>query len=127
MYGNAKIILSNALSKWLLVFAIGFLGINLLGTGCMTFLYNKRRRYADDYQDRWENEYQKAGKKSESAPWPYTHFIQGLGSVLRFLKVTVPIIAALLFIVSLFSLTSQSSGHSSPPLEFSERGGSSGR
>ena len=102
VHGNAKIILSNAWSKWSLAIAIGFLGINLLGAGWMTFLYNKRRRYADDNKDRWENEYQEAGKKSKSTPWPYTHFTQGLGSVLRFLKVTVPIIATLLFIISLF-------------------------
>ncbi len=102
VHGNAQTILSNVWSKWSLAIAIGFLGINLLGSGWMTYLYNQRRRYADDNQDRWETEFQEAGKITKSTPWPYTDLIQGLGSVTRFLKVTVPMIAALLFIVSLF-------------------------
>lgn len=103
VHGSTQVILNNKWSKWSLMTAVGFLGINLLGTGWMTFLYNSRRRYADEDHRRWEKEYQKAGGAVTSLPWPYTHFIQGLGSILRFLKVFVPVIAAILFVISLFS------------------------
>ncbi|OGP66471.1 MAG: hypothetical protein A2W27_04430 [Deltaproteobacteria bacterium RBG_16_44_11] len=102
VHGNKEIILNNVWSKWSLTVAIGFLGLNLLASGWITLLLNQRLRYADDDHNRWEDDFQKAGKKNKSTPWPYTNFIQRLGSVTRFLKVTFPIIAAILFIVSLF-------------------------
>jgi len=102
VHGSTESIIDNSLAKWSLGIAIAFLGINLLVAGWMSYLYNKRRKYADEDKERWEKEFQKAGEASKSTPWPYTDFIQGLGSFLRFFKVIVPFIAAILFVLSLF-------------------------
>jgi hypothetical protein len=100
VYGNTEVILDNIWSKWSLIVAVTFLGLNLVGTGWMTFLYNKHRRYADENKIRWKNLYEEADNKT--TPWPYTHLIQAVGSISRFLKVIMPFMATTFFIVSLF-------------------------
>jgi hypothetical protein len=102
VYGDVKAILDNSWSKWSLAVAVGFLGINLVLTGSITFLYNRQRRHADTDKEKWKDEYEKAGEELKSVPWPYTDKIQCMGSILRFLKVVIPMIAATLFIVSIF-------------------------
>ncbi len=124
VHGTAGALLRNGWSKWSMAVAIAFLGLNLLLTGLMASRYNKQTGYADHDKDRWEREYEKAAGKA--SVWPYTRFIEVLGCVLRGLKVFVPLIAALLFVVSLFhgdtGHESQSVGNSSAPVRESARG-----
>lgn len=101
VHGSTDVILTNRYSKWSMAAAIGFLGINLAITGWITMQYNSRRRYADDDKNRWAREYEAAGKLKASS-WPYTCFMEWLGSFLRFLKVVIPFVSAILFILSLF-------------------------
>jgi len=101
VHSNLQELLNNTAAKISLGLAIGFLGLNLFGTGIMTCLLGKRCTYADDDKERWEKEFRAAGANSKS-PWPYTCCIERLGSILRFLKMWMPVISAGFFIGSLF-------------------------
>ena len=79
---------------------IGFLGLNLLCTRWMTLLYKERCEYANINKERWEKEFNEAA--TASSPWPYTKLIENLGFLLRMLKTWAPVIAGILFILSLF-------------------------
>jgi hypothetical protein len=100
VYGSTEKILSNQYAKWSLITVIVFLGLNLLGTYWMAHLSRWRCRYADENRERWNREFNEASKKGSD--WPYTPLIHGVGFALRELKVWVPILAGILFLMSLF-------------------------
>ncbi len=100
VHGNARAILDNIFAKLSIAMIICFLGLNLLGDWWMVLLYENRLKYADDDKDRWEKEFQDAAKEKSS--WPYTKLIENLGLWLRILKTLAPVIAGILFILSLF-------------------------
>ena len=63
-------------------------------------LHEKQFNYADANTQRWKEEHKNS--QGNDNPWPYTNTIQRLGLFLRLLKTFIPVIAAVLFIVSLF-------------------------
>jgi hypothetical protein len=93
-------ILNNVWSKWSMLTALSFLGINLLATGIMAYMHYKRCLYADNDTDRWEKEFQAS---SRTKYWPYTKCIESLGHALRCLKTVLPFVAAAFFVVSLLA------------------------
>lgn len=100
VHGDANGILSNSYAKTSMTIIVSFIGLNLLLTGWMTILYKRRINYANDDKGRWNIEFEKENDRSSS--WPYTTFIEQLGSVMRFLKVSFPILAGVIFVLSLF-------------------------
>jgi hypothetical protein len=101
VYGNAQTILNNPWAKASMAIIIGFLGVNLLCIGLMTWLYGKRCTYANENNKRWQEEYERENRRSSS--WPYTTFIERLGDFMRLLKVWAPVIGGVIFIIGLFS------------------------
>ena len=100
VHGNTNAILANPFAKGSLAVVTGFLGLNLLCTGLMTWLYKLRCMYADQDKKRWLDEFEQTSEGS--SPWPYTHFIQGLGEFMRLLRIFAPTAGGVLFILSLF-------------------------
>lgn len=100
VHGNANAILDNIFAKLSMAITIGFLGLNLLGARWMTVLYKKRCEYANENKEQWEKEFEEAAQVTSS--WPYTKLIENLGFWLRLLKAWAPVIAGILFILSLF-------------------------
>jgi len=100
VHGSMQSLRSNNSARWSLIIAIAFLGINLLGSGLMTYRLGKRCDYAGEDKERWGEEFRVAGNNKKS-PWPYTCCIECLGSILRFFKTFAPAISAGFFIGSL--------------------------
>lgn len=92
--------LGNTWSKLSLALVFIFLGINLLATRWMIKWHYEQHLYADANPEQWEIDFEKS--KTGQTAWPYTEKIQNLGVWLRRLKVWAPVMAAVLFIVSLF-------------------------
>lgn len=101
VHGSKNDILHNFYSKWSLIIVIIFFGVNLLGTLLMTKLHDDRCHYIDENKIRWDKEYTQAA--AEPSPWPYTNGIELLGAFLRVFKGWVPVIAGVLFVISLFT------------------------
>lgn len=100
VHGSTNAILANPLAKASLAVVAGFLGLNLLCTGLMTWLYKRRCMYADQDKERWKDEFEQVSVGP--SPWPYTHLIQGLGEFMRVLRIFAPSAGGVLFILSLF-------------------------
>ncbi|MCB4792752.1 MAG: hypothetical protein LHV68_12830 [Elusimicrobia bacterium] len=100
VYKETSDIISNENAKWSVLISIGFLGLNLLLTGAMTLLYNKRINYIDGDKDRWAKEFEAAEKLS--SPWPYNNCINNLGLFIHIIKIVMPITAGILFILSVY-------------------------
>ena len=100
VYGNAQTILNNPWAKVSIAIVVGFLGINLLCIGLMTRLYSRRRCYADKDKERWKVEFEK--EVETSSPWPYTGFIEVLGSFIRIFNMWAPVMGGAIFIIGLF-------------------------
>ena len=99
VHGTASNILDNSFSKFSMLLIIVFLVLNIFANSWMIHLHHRRFIYAEENTNRWKVEFnQSKGKRY----WPYTKLIENLGVVHRFLKTFIPIIAALLFILSLF-------------------------
>lgn len=94
-------ILDNQCAKGSMVLSIGLLGLNLLGTGLMTWFYGRRISYINKNKDQWEKEYIESEKKKSS--WPYNRKIEWLELAMRIMKTGMPIGAGGLFIISLFN------------------------
>jgi hypothetical protein len=100
VYGSAAAILAKPFAKWSIIAVIVFLASNLLMEWLMCCLLFARSQYAERDHNQWQQEYDET--KGTPDPWPYTEGIENLGHGLRVLKAFVPLIAAVLFIVSLF-------------------------
>ena len=100
VHGDAQTVLGNTWSKLSLVLVFIFLGLNLLATRWMIKWHYEQYLYADANPERWKKDFERS--KMEQTAWPYTKRIQRLGVWLRRLKVWAPVMAAVLFIVSLF-------------------------
>lgn len=110
VHTNASGILGNVFAKFSIIVAVVFLGLNILATGLISRLCNKRVEHSEDC-DRWDREFKETqdipegttGKrKKELKAWPYTSLIQNVGSFIRILKIWAPVLAGVLFILSLF-------------------------
>jgi len=99
VHGSASGILANCWSIWSMAIVLGFLGLNLLATWFMIWLHYKQILYSEEDVERWNKEYDQAKGKRY---WPYTKSIENLGVIFRELKVWAPVLAAILFIISLF-------------------------
>ncbi|MBN2438511.1 MAG: hypothetical protein JXL20_07905 [Deltaproteobacteria bacterium] len=100
VHGTAQEILGNWFSKWSMVFVFLFIGVNLLATRWMICMHYRQFLYAEEDPARWAKEFQESrGKRSF---WPYTKKIEYLGIMLRGIKTWAPVLAALLFVLSLF-------------------------
>jgi hypothetical protein len=91
-------ILKNPYAKASMAFVILFLGLNLLIAGIMTLLHFKQLNYAEDNPNKWQEDFEQSKKH-----WPYTKCIEDLGLILRGLKICLPFVAAILFLISLFA------------------------
>ena len=100
VYGSPSLILAKGFAKWSIIVVMVFLAINLLAAFWMSHLHSARFEYAEQDPNRWQREYEKT--KGALDPWPYTKAIENLGRWLRVLKAFAPLIAAGLFVVSLF-------------------------
>ena len=99
VHGSARVILENCWSIWSMAIVLGFLGLDLLATRLMIRLHYKQILYSEEDVERWNKEYNQAKGKRY---WPYTKRIENLGIIFRELKVWAPVLAAILFIISLF-------------------------
>ena len=99
-HGNMGSILTNKFSKWSIIVVFIFLGYNLVVTRIMVNLFDNRYRFGAEDQERWDKEYKQAQTKLD--PWPYTKEIENFGSQIRWIKFLAPLIAGLLFVISLF-------------------------
>ena len=100
VYGGANEILSNLFAKTSMAIVVTFIGLNLFFTGWMTILYEDRNVYANSDKERWEREF--ANETNSGSSWPYTDSIQNLWAFMRFLKISAPILAGVIFVVGLF-------------------------
>ena len=100
VYGNAQAILSNPWAKYSVAIVIFFLGLNLFCTWLMTNLYANQCDYANDDKIRWKKEFN--NENITSSAWPYTKYIENLGDFIRIIKVWVPIVGGVVFILGLF-------------------------
>jgi len=101
VHGNAQNILNNFWSTWSLTFVFIFLVINLVITRLIAYLLLKQYEYAEENGQRWEKEY--TASISKQIPWPYTTNMGKISKALRSIKLFFPLIAAIFFIISLFS------------------------
>ncbi|MBA7644511.1 hypothetical protein ES703_52255 [subsurface metagenome] len=100
VHGNAQTVLDNVWSKLSLASVFIFLSLNLLATRWMIKLHYKHCLYADADPQQWKKDFEDS--KARQTAWPYTEKIQNLGVWLRRLKIWAPVLAAVLFIISLF-------------------------
>ena len=63
-------------------------------------MHYDQHKYAEEDLIRWKKEYEAA--KIKPGAWPYTQEVEDYGCKLRIIKLICPIIAAALFVVSLF-------------------------
>jgi len=106
VHGSTQNILNNSYAKWSLVIVFVFLGFNILVSGCMKHMHFNQYLHGEKNSKKWETEfkeYEKSRQKGKRTPWPYTECIENLGVAQTFVKICAPIIAATLFIFSLFS------------------------
>ena len=99
VYGSTEIV-RNAWAKSSLAVVIIFLALHLICTGWVSMLYLRRIRYANEDPTRWEAEFTR--QTTISSSWPYTKLIEGLGSLMRFMKVWAPVAGGALFVLGLF-------------------------
>ena len=100
VHGNAQNIINNSYAKASLVIVFLFLGINIFASGWMIRMHFNQYLHGEESSKRWETEFKKS--RSKRTFWPYTKGIEYLGRALRLVKIWAPIIAAALFIFSLF-------------------------
>ena len=100
VHGTTSSILSSICAKLSMAIALGFLGLNLIGTYIMARLHSKQIAVAEVDHQGWTAEFKRTAGTSE--PWPYTYGIQKLGRILRGLKISMPIAGAGFFLLSLF-------------------------
>ena len=100
VHGGVNEIINNGCAKWSMIVVFVFLGLNLLGTRIMVGKLYNRAEYAEKDTKRWEDEHQAC--RSNPKYFPYTKFIDRFGVEMRGLKTSFPILAAGLFIWSLF-------------------------
>lgn len=98
-YRPASSIIENHWAAYSLATAILFLALNLIGEWCLSHRLKRQYEYAEANQQRWKDEAERSDGKVVS--WPYTSAIDRISSSLRFLKVTMPFAAAILFAYSL--------------------------
>lgn len=102
VHGRAT--LTNDWSLWSLTVVIAFLAANLGLTSLMIRSHFKQFAYAELNPKQWQQEYlQYESRTGGKSYWPYTRGIEYLGVSLRLLKTFAPLVAAVLFIVSLFT------------------------
>jgi len=97
IHGSTQSLLDNWLAKLSMAVILFYLGANLLTTRCMVGMHYNQYLYADKNPDRWQKEFEENKRF-----WPYTERIEYLGVGMRFFKVWLPIIAAVLLIFSLY-------------------------
>lgn len=100
VHGTAHKILENSWSTWSLALVFAFLGFNLVTTRCMIWLHFRQYMHAEEDNERWKAEFK--ASQNKRSPWPYTKSIEFLGKALRNVKLAIPLLAALFFIISLF-------------------------
>ena len=96
VHGTSGTIASNW-SKWSMIVSIAFLGINLFSTFKMSTLHYKQCIYAEEDSDRWNQEFENSAFDKH---WPYTKNIEHFGKNIRIFKLWLPLVAAVLFIIS---------------------------
>jgi hypothetical protein len=100
VHGGVDKIFNNPWAKGSMVVVFAFLGLNILLTRLMIREFYNRLEYAEEDMDKWDTDYERI--KNNPGSFPYTKSIANLGVFLRALKTWAPIIAAVLFICSLF-------------------------
>lgn len=99
VHGSAQQIIANPYAKASIVVVFVFLAANLVATRLMIWMHYKQYMYAESDPERWEKEFSVCRTLRF---WPYTKGIDCLGIALRWLKTVAPLLAAILFLISLF-------------------------
>jgi cytochrome bd-type quinol oxidase subunit 2 len=71
--------------------------VNVTASYLMSWLHKGRYKYAEDNADRWRDLFIKCAGTSD--PFPYTKWIERVGSVTRLLKFLLPLVGGVLLIV----------------------------
>jgi len=108
VYGSLQGILGNRWSICSLFLVIFSLIVNLFGAKLIAELSFKRIKYAEENPERWRKEFEQS--RSGSSAWPYTPAIERLGRATREVRLYLPLIAGVLFLVSLFFRGSAAQG-----------------
>jgi hypothetical protein len=95
-----KPILTDTLATWSMGICIVFILANIILSGILTGLHRDRWREAEDKTEKWILDYN--NRNDKKSKWPYTNKIENYGTVLRFIRVIIPLIAGGLFLISLF-------------------------
>ena len=100
VHSSKNAILENLCARYSMVTVFIFLGLNVLMTRLMSHLHFKQYLYAEENTKRWKKEFDDS--RGKRTPWPYTKSIENLGEVMRITKTWLPVIGAVLFLMSLF-------------------------
>lgn len=103
VHGNVTEVFNNICAKWSIGLVLSFIGINLLTDFLMVHFHFHQFLHAEKDFDIWVDEYKKHKSVIGGRTyWPYNKTIENLGIVTRFLKLLLPFIATILFVLSLF-------------------------
>lgn len=100
-FNNVSTILTNTFAKLSMFFVLTSLALSVLGAFVMGELHRSRVDYCEDDAVRWGREFR--GKLNQRDPWPFTHRIEYAGKVLRVTKTFLPLLAGILYVVSLWN------------------------
>ena len=99
VFGSVDKLLSNFWSQLSMALVIFALLLSVFGAKWMGELHIKQVDHAESDLSRWEAEFRvNAGKRD---PWPFTKGIENLGRVMREVKVWLPLLAGIAFLIAL--------------------------
>jgi len=99
VFGSVNAIRQNAWSEASIALVLAGLGLSVVCAWWLGELCRKQLRHALDDSVHWQSEFEVSTQVGN--PWPFTHWIQNLGLVMRVAKTVLPLLAGVLFIVAL--------------------------
>jgi hypothetical protein len=100
VFGSVTSLQQNLWAKLSIFFVILSLVASLGGAWYMADLHRKQYTYAESDTNRWRQEFTAAQDTVD--PWPVTSRIENVGKVLRILRLLLPLLAGLIFLLGLF-------------------------
>lgn len=100
VYGNANAIFESNLAKLSMALAVGVLVLNLIGAYLISHLLNKVRVNAESDPEKFAADWRRT--KGTKDQWPFDGALDTAPKIIRGCKVTLPLLAGILFIASLY-------------------------
>lgn len=99
VFGSVTSLLENLWAKLSILFVILSLALSLIGSWYMAELHRRRFEYAEADVPRWRREFNDTMGKIN--PWPFTSGIENAGSLLRWFRMLLPLVAGAFFLIGL--------------------------